>query len=375
MSERVSQDPLENFFGCQRQRGGANENPNVAQFCKNTQALRVINSVCGTVSKSNSRGNKKTIDLQAESKPMPKRRKAKKKVPFPPTSESVPLSAAIISESAADVPDLPATAIGDEYPAALLHVSKSENHDQLPSSFLVETNSNINIISEDIKSPDMSPFTSDEEEVPLTNQHLPTANYSSHCQERVLSELTRANCTDSETESASDSELPGVLGTVEMRSDSDMELSEDNDSSNDLPETSAAGVLDTVVMGSSDSDMELSEDNDSSNYLPEISTVSENRDELTDCVFNDNLALHSTASEDMTDSRPTSIIVRPKTLAEEDRVSSALATGLAGEKIVRLFNITLTRQDFWTLKSMEWLNDQVIFRILFKCSYVHIYYL
>jgi len=53
LSERISQDPLENFFGCQRQRGRTGENPNVQQFCKNTQALRVINSVCGTVAKGN----------------------------------------------------------------------------------------------------------------------------------------------------------------------------------------------------------------------------------------------------------------------------------------------------------------------------------
>ena len=333
----MSQDPLENFFGCQRQRGGANENPNVAQFCKNTQALRVINSVCGTVSKSNSRGNKKAIDLQAESKPMPKRRKAKKKkVPmktFPATPDSVSLSASMISESkdySARLPDLSATAIGDEYPAA--NISESGGP---PSSSLVETDSDTNM-SEDIESPDMSPFTSDEDEVPLTNQHLQTANYNSHCQGALLP--TTESCIRSETESAH--ELPGVL--------------------------------DTVIMESSDSDMELSEDNDSSNNLPEISTVSD-EDELTDYILldspmsgiiSDNPALHSPASEDI--SRLTSPIVRPKTSAEEDRITCALATGPAGEKIVRLFNITLTRQDFWTLKGMEWLNDQVIFCMLFK---------
>ena len=58
LSERLSQDPLENFFGCQRQRCRTNENPNLHKLCKNTQALRVINSVCGTVSKGNCRGNK-----------------------------------------------------------------------------------------------------------------------------------------------------------------------------------------------------------------------------------------------------------------------------------------------------------------------------
>ena len=29
ISERISQDPLEKLFGCQRQRGGFNENPTV----------------------------------------------------------------------------------------------------------------------------------------------------------------------------------------------------------------------------------------------------------------------------------------------------------------------------------------------------------
>ena len=58
LSERISQDPLENFFGCQRQRGRTGENPNAFQFCKNTQALRIINSVCGNISKGNCRGRK-----------------------------------------------------------------------------------------------------------------------------------------------------------------------------------------------------------------------------------------------------------------------------------------------------------------------------
>ena len=46
LSQRLCQDPLENFFGCQRQRGGVHDNPNVQEFTRNTQALRVINSFC-----------------------------------------------------------------------------------------------------------------------------------------------------------------------------------------------------------------------------------------------------------------------------------------------------------------------------------------
>ena len=48
LSNRLCQDPLENFFGQQRQRGRLNENPDVAEFIKNTQALRVVNSSCAT---------------------------------------------------------------------------------------------------------------------------------------------------------------------------------------------------------------------------------------------------------------------------------------------------------------------------------------
>ena len=50
LSDKLCQDPLEKFFGCQRQQGGVNENPTVREFCKNTQALRVVNSMCPNVS-------------------------------------------------------------------------------------------------------------------------------------------------------------------------------------------------------------------------------------------------------------------------------------------------------------------------------------
>ena len=79
LSERISQDPLENFFGCQRQRGRTGENPNVDQFCKNTQALRVINSVCAHVPRGNCRGRQNVIDIKKESKALPKRRRQRSK--------------------------------------------------------------------------------------------------------------------------------------------------------------------------------------------------------------------------------------------------------------------------------------------------------
>ena len=45
LSEKSSQDPLEKYFGRQLQRGRVIENPNVSQFLKGNQALRVINSI------------------------------------------------------------------------------------------------------------------------------------------------------------------------------------------------------------------------------------------------------------------------------------------------------------------------------------------
>ena len=46
LSFNLCQDPLESFFGCQRQRGRTSDNPTVNEFYYNTQALRVVDSFC-----------------------------------------------------------------------------------------------------------------------------------------------------------------------------------------------------------------------------------------------------------------------------------------------------------------------------------------
>ena len=75
LSERLCQDPLEKFFGCQRQQGRASENPSVAEFCSNTQALRVVNTACADVARGNCRGNvQKRLSTDKENEPLPKRR-------------------------------------------------------------------------------------------------------------------------------------------------------------------------------------------------------------------------------------------------------------------------------------------------------------
>lgn len=81
LSERLCQDPLEKFFGRQRQRGGVHENPTVKEFYKNTQALRVIDSFCIGSIKGNCRGAHDpdcTVD-EWENMPLPKRRSLRKK--------------------------------------------------------------------------------------------------------------------------------------------------------------------------------------------------------------------------------------------------------------------------------------------------------
>ena len=79
LTEKISQDPLEKFFGVQRQRGRVNENPSMHEFCQNTQALRVIDSACQHVTKGNTRGNKGD-DLVISDEPLAKRPRKKKKI-------------------------------------------------------------------------------------------------------------------------------------------------------------------------------------------------------------------------------------------------------------------------------------------------------
>ena len=79
LSQRLCQDPLESFFGCQRQRGGTSDNPNVLDFCRNTQALRVVNSFCRPPKRGNCRKGAYEEENVPNNVPLPKRRAARKK--------------------------------------------------------------------------------------------------------------------------------------------------------------------------------------------------------------------------------------------------------------------------------------------------------
>ena len=80
-SQTLCQDPLENFFGCQRQMGGTNDNPTIQEFQKNTQALRVVNSLCRPVVKGNCRGNTEVImNKENIDCPLPRRSAKRRKI-------------------------------------------------------------------------------------------------------------------------------------------------------------------------------------------------------------------------------------------------------------------------------------------------------
>ena len=77
LSQRICQDPIEKFFGCQRQRGATHENPYVSEFCKNSDFIRVAGSVCRSSVRGNCRGKHlcESVDLQKASEPLAKRKR------------------------------------------------------------------------------------------------------------------------------------------------------------------------------------------------------------------------------------------------------------------------------------------------------------
>ena len=79
LNKRFSQDPLENYFGKQRARGGRNENPTVKQCLVNAAALRVQGSTALDPVRGNCRRKRQMeIDESAiiDSAPSPKRKRS-----------------------------------------------------------------------------------------------------------------------------------------------------------------------------------------------------------------------------------------------------------------------------------------------------------
>lgn len=76
LSARINQDPIEKFFGMQRQAGRAHQNPTAAEFLKNTETFRVISSIWVDDNVGNCRGRKSNdTDLHAAMQPLRKRKR------------------------------------------------------------------------------------------------------------------------------------------------------------------------------------------------------------------------------------------------------------------------------------------------------------
>ena len=75
-SERFNQDPLESFFGKQRQRGGYRDNPTVKDFIYGTQSLRIQGSLARDPKRGNcrKRHQDKPSDF-IDNTPLPKRKR------------------------------------------------------------------------------------------------------------------------------------------------------------------------------------------------------------------------------------------------------------------------------------------------------------
>ena len=81
LSECFSQDPLENFFGQVRGRGGRSENPSVQACLESTQSLRVQGSVSLLPVRGNSSRKRRLLHKEViDDTPLPKRRRQAKKL-------------------------------------------------------------------------------------------------------------------------------------------------------------------------------------------------------------------------------------------------------------------------------------------------------
>ena len=77
LSERISQDPLENYFGRQRACGGRNENPTLQQCIQNSAPLRIQSSHTLNPVRGNCRRKRLLTaeQLAIDDTPLPKRKR------------------------------------------------------------------------------------------------------------------------------------------------------------------------------------------------------------------------------------------------------------------------------------------------------------
>ena len=82
LSEKLSQDPLENYFGQQRARGGRCDNPTMVDCLHSAQSLRVQRSLALQPVRGNSSKKRKLFSEASptiDDTPLPKRPRKQKK--------------------------------------------------------------------------------------------------------------------------------------------------------------------------------------------------------------------------------------------------------------------------------------------------------
>ena len=82
LSERVSQDPLGNYFGQQRARGGRNENPTMHLAIQSAAAIRVQKSQALNPVRGNCSRKRRLYDDEPpriDNTPLPKRKRSSTK--------------------------------------------------------------------------------------------------------------------------------------------------------------------------------------------------------------------------------------------------------------------------------------------------------
>jgi len=311
LSERISQDPLENFFGCQKQRGRTGENPNAFQFCKNTQALRIINSVCGNVSKGNCRGRKQQIDMH-DTKPLPKRRRIRKK--------------ALAKEN--DIP------------------SYSVQH-------LITTDSS-----------QLQPVAVDSPSAHPVNVNCPSAEQVAvGCPAVTVDSLPVNVDVDSPAGSLPvNIDVDSPAGTVDSLS-VNVDVDSPAGTVDSLPvNVDPVGIVNSLLVNV-DPAGTVDPLPDSPAKIVDSIPINFNIDSVADTV---DLPLHSPIifPSNFQSTLPQLQLFQrhgeqSACITATQAIKQILGTGKADEIISRGYGITLRRQDYWTLNNHRWLNDQV----------------
>ena len=81
LSQRLCQDSIERYFGCQRQRGSVHDNSNIEEFSKNAQTMRIVDSVARAPLRGNCRGGRQDVEDKENCEPLPKRPRKALKAP------------------------------------------------------------------------------------------------------------------------------------------------------------------------------------------------------------------------------------------------------------------------------------------------------